>query len=118
MVDVVSSDRHTVKPWFQGRLTFAPVVRDLKDVGFPLVGGRMDIVGAQQVAALVYRRDKHVINLFMWPVTQADQLPRVEPSTGGYHVVQWTSNGMSYWAVSDLETRELEKFAYEFSHTE
>ena len=118
LVDVVSTDRHTVKPWFQGRLTFAPVVRDLKEQGFPLVGGRMDVVGTREVAALIYRRDKHVINLFMWPASDGDAVPRLEPSSGGYHVVRWTSGGMTYWAVSDVESRELDKFAYEFSHTE
>jgi len=118
LMDVVSTDRHTVKPWFQGRLTFAPVVRDLKEQGFPLVGGRMDVVNTQEVAALVYRRDKHVINLFMWPVSEGDQVPRLEPSSGGYHVVRWTAGGMAYWAVSDVESRQLEKFAYEFSHSE
>lgn len=109
-VDVPSSDHHTVKPWFQGKIGFSPPVPDLSQDGFVLVGGRLDVIRRQPVAAIVYRRREHVISLYVWPATERDS--DVEShSVGGYHLLNWTKNGMSYWAVSDVSTADLQAFA-------
>jgi anti-sigma factor RsiW len=111
VVDVPSSDEHTVKPWFNGKLDFAPPVVDLTSDGFPLVGGRLDYAGQRTVAALVYRHRQHIINLFLWPADGggADGAPSAE-SLQGYHVLHWSSGGMVYWAVSDLNPADLRAF--------
>jgi anti-sigma factor RsiW len=111
VVDVPSSDEHTVKPWFNGKLDFAPPVVDLTSDGFPLVGGRLDYAGQRTVAALVYRHRQHIINLFLWPADGggADGTPSAE-SLQGYHVLHWSSGGMVYWAVSDLNPADLRAF--------
>jgi anti-sigma factor RsiW len=108
LIDVESSDRHTVKPWFAGKLDFAPDVRDLEASGFTLAGGRLDYLHGRSVAAVVYRRRQHVINLFLWPAHDPDRPPRSE-SRDGFHVVSWIRGGMNYWAVSDLNGQELEE---------
>jgi anti-sigma factor RsiW len=112
LLDVESSDRHRVKPWFQGKLDFSPTVRDLGDEGYELLGGRLDYVGGRPVAALVYRRRRHIINLLTWPATAADREtePRLE-SRQGYQVAHWQRQGMHGWAVSDLNAGELTEFA-------
>lgn len=108
--DVRSTDQHTVKPWFLGKLDFAPPVVDPAAAGFPLVGGRLDYVGGRPAAALVYERRKHIINVFVVPAeTKADAAPAVE-SLRGFHVHHWIRNGMSFWAVSDLNDAELTEF--------
>jgi anti-sigma factor RsiW len=110
-VDVPSSDRHTVKPWFQGRLDFPPEAPDLEAEGFRLVGGRLDYLDNRTVAALVYQRRKHLINLFTWPAADpAAQTPR-SATRQNQHVVRWAQGGMNYWAVSDLNPEELWQFA-------
>lgn len=110
LVDVASTDRHTVKPWFQGRTDFAPPVIDLAEHGFALVGGRLDVLDGRTVAALVYRRRQHVINLFVWPTD--DRAGEVkESSLRGYQMVRWTDSGLRFWAVSDLNAGELAEFA-------
>lgn len=109
--DVVSTDRHTVKPWFDGRLDFAPPVKDLKDVGFPLKGGRLDYVEGRPVAALVYQRDKHIIDLYIWPGEQGERSAPRLAEYHGYNIVHWTWNGMTFWAVSDVEPAQLHDFA-------
>ncbi len=111
LVDVASSDQHTVKPWFDGKLDFSPDVQDLSSAGFPLVGGRLDYIDNRPVAALVYKRRLHIINLFIWPSTEA--LAAAQSQTlQGYHIVEWTRSGMSYWAISDLSLDELEQFVH------
>jgi anti-sigma factor RsiW len=108
--DVVSTDQHTVKPWFDGRIDFAPPVQDFVAQGFPLAGGRLDYLDGRQVAALVYRRDKHVINLFVWPSSGPPLTPG-DGATQGYNIVHWREGGMNFWAVSDVERSQLNQFA-------
>ncbi len=115
LADVVSTDRHTVKPWFDGKLDYAPEVVDLAAEGFPLAGGRLDYLADRPVAALVYRAGRHPINLFTWPVAGDRAAPPAPPAEAaarrGYHVVHWTQRGMTYWAVSDLAAGRLREFA-------
>jgi anti-sigma factor RsiW len=108
--DVVSSDRHTVKPWFTGKLDFSPPVYDFTEQGYPLLGGRLDYLQHQTAAALSYGRAKHVINLFIVPTTGAEK-PREDVSLRGYNIVAWQHNHMRFIAVSDLEKGELEAFS-------
>ena len=109
LTDVQSSDRHTVKPWFAGKVPFAPSVPELAAQGFPLVGGRVEYVGGHTAAALVYGRRLHTINLFIWPAT-----PGEIESTGaayhGYGLAHWIAGGSSFWAVSDVATADLAAF--------
>jgi len=106
--DVVSTDQHTVKPWFDGRLDFAPPVKDLAAKSFPLLGGRLDYLDGRPVAALAYGRDKHIIDLFIWP--DSENLTPSSAARNGYNVVHWSSGGMNFWAVSDLEPGQLRDF--------
>lgn len=111
LVDVPSSDQHTVKPWFDGKIDFAPDVRDLSGDGFPLVGGRLDYLGGKTVVALVYHRNKHPINVFIMPATANRDTPPTVVTRRGYNVLSWTHHDMKYWAVSDLNEAELRRFA-------
>jgi anti-sigma factor RsiW len=108
--DVASEDRHTVKPWFDGRIDFAPPVKDLVADRFPLEGGRLDYLAGRPVAAMVYRRDRHVIDLFIWPAGSGRPSPAFA-QVQGYNVVHWTADGMTLWAVSDIEPGQLREFA-------
>jgi anti-sigma factor RsiW len=110
LIDVASSDRHTVKPWFQGKLDFAPQVPDLTAQGFVLVGGRLDVIDSRKAAALVYKRREHVINLWISQGVAARNEPE-ESSVDGFHIVRWSKDGMTYRAVSDLDMGELSTFA-------
>lgn len=116
LAEVVSSERHTVKPWLSTKLDFSPPVRDLTDAGFPLVGARLDYVDRRPVAALVYTRRKHVINLFIWPDT-GDRPRRASSasSANGYNLLQWNAGDMTFWAISDLNAAELGQFAERFA---
>jgi anti-sigma factor RsiW len=110
LTDVSSSDKHTVKPWFNGKLDFSPPVKDLSDHGFSLVGGRLDYVGNSSVAALVYGHRQHFINLFIWPSARHSDVGKKMVARHGYNVIHWTKSGMTYWAVSDLNSSELQEF--------
>ena len=111
LLDVESTDQHTVKPWFDGKLDFAPPVVDPKDQGFPLVGGRLDYIDRRNVAALVYQRQKHLINVFVWPEESNEEKPPEAQTMQGYNLVSWTHNGMNFCAASDLNLTELRQFA-------
>ena len=112
-VDVASSDRHTVKPWFNGRIPSSPRVVDLAKEDFQLIGGRVDVLGQTPVSTLVYRRAKHLISLTAVPAKNYFEF-RSPRNVNGYNVVKWVENGVSYWAISDLEARQLEDFAQLF----
>ena len=111
LFDVQSTDLHTVKPWFLGKLDYSPPVVDLVSIGFPLVGGRLDYVGGQPVAALVYQRHKHTINVFVSPEGGDRSSHDLALTVRGFNVRHWIHNGMSFWAVSDLNSGELGEFA-------
>lgn len=110
LFDVESSDQHTVKPWFQGKTDFSPPVPDLTNDGFILVGGRLDVIHQQPVAAIVYKRRQHVINLYVSASLDMDAKPSLQ-ELGGYHLLHWDQQRMSYWAVSDVASADLRDFA-------
>jgi anti-sigma factor RsiW len=110
LMDVASTDRHTVKPWFAGRVDFSPTVVDLAGDGFPLVGGRLDYIDRHPAAALVYKRRDHVINVFVWPETTGSPSHVTRSDVRGYHVISWTRGGVAVWIVSDLALSELTDF--------
>jgi anti-sigma factor RsiW len=112
-IDVASSDRHTVKPWFNGRIPAAPRVADLSSDGFTLVGGRIDVIGRTPVPTLVYRIRQHLISLSAIPAGDRAAATAAR-AIAGYNTVSWTDGGVAYWAVSDLGTADLEAFAKAF----
>lgn len=110
LLDVVSTDQHTVRPWFNGKLDFSPHVKDFAGEGFPLEGGRLDYFAGHPAAALVYRRDKHIVNVFIWPASDAAPVP--PSSIEGFNVITWKRDGLNYSAVSDLQEAELSHLAH------
>jgi anti-sigma factor RsiW len=114
LTDVASSDQHTVKPWLDVKLDFAAPVVDLLGDGFPLIGGRLDYLDNHSVAALVYQRRKHFINLFIWPTTPADSKEQKMVEREGYHLVHWADGDFTYWAVSDVSVGDLQTFQRSF----
>jgi len=115
--DVFSTDQHTVKPWFDGKVDFAPPVKDLAPKGFPLQGGRLDYVDGRPVAALIYQRDKHIIDLFAWPA-ESDPKPTPElTERNGYNVLHWVEKNTELWAVSDVAADQLRKFMLDWQRT-
>ena len=110
LTDVLNSDQHTVKPWFTGKLDFGPEVRDLSSDNFDLLGGRLEYIDGHGAAAIVYLRDKHVINVFMWPSSGSDQEPQLM-ARQGFNLIEWKQAGMYYCAVSDLNQQELSELS-------
>ena len=111
LMDVVSTDQHTVKPWFDGKLDFAPPVRDLAQEGYPLGGGRLDYLDNRTAAVLVYHRALHPINLYIWPASDGGERPFQTETVHGYNVVSWKKGSFEFRAVSDLNLNELGDFA-------
>jgi anti-sigma factor RsiW len=118
LTDVATSDQHTVKPWFNGKIDFAPPVVDLAREGFPLAGGRVDYIGGRVVAALVYKRQSHVINLFVWPAPSdaTAATVRTAASRDGYNIENWRAGGLNFWAVSDGNADDLARFRETFAN--
>ena len=114
LTDVASSDQHTVKPWLDTKLDFAPVVADLSSDGFPLVGGRLDYLDNRPVAALVYQRRKHFINLFVWPAESGSTGADKRITRQGYQLLHWVDSDFNYWAVSDVSDNDLQVFKQAF----
>lgn len=108
-VQVASSDQHTVRPWFAGRLDFSPTVKDFKAEGFALIGGRLDYVNDRRVGVVVYKQNLHIVNVFVWPATDPADKPPHLSTRNGYNLLSWSSAGVSYRAVSDLNAVELGK---------
>lgn len=110
LTDVPSSDQHTVKPWFNGKLDFSPEVRDFSSEGYTLIGGRLDYVDGKPAAALVYQRRKHFINLFIWRSASEVDIPEKLLTQQGYNLARWTRSGITYWAISDINMLDLQDF--------
>jgi anti-sigma factor RsiW len=114
LTDVLSTDQHTVKPWFNGKLDVAPPVVDLTAQGFTLIGGRLDYVDARPIGAIVYRRRSHVINLFVAQTASTDRHAAKIEALQGFNIRRWSERGLNYWAVSDLAADELADFGEKF----
>src|SRR5438874_3670890 len=110
LTDVASSDQHTVKPWLDAKLDFAPPVVDLSEKGFPLIGGRLDYLDNRPVAALIYQRRQHFLNLFVWPLGPGRAGSTKAMTRQGYQLLHWVDSDLNYWAVSDINEKELQQF--------
>lgn len=111
LTDVLSSDQHTVKPWFDGKVDFAPPVKDFASQDFRLYGGRLEYLNNRTVVTLIYQRRLHYINLYIWQAEKASTAAEVSTRRQGYNLIHWTNSGMNYWAISDLNEVELHDFA-------
>jgi anti-sigma factor RsiW len=111
LLDVPSTDQHTVKPWFDGKLKFSPPVQDFAERGFRLIGGRLDYLDGREVAAVVYQRNKHIINLFIWPSEAGQSAAAKSFAKDGFNVLHWDRDGFEFWAVSDVSAPDLKAFA-------
>jgi anti-sigma factor RsiW len=116
LIDVASADTHTVKPWFRGKLDFSPLVPNFAQQGYELAGGRLDYLDDRPAAGLVYRRGKHVINLFTWPAADERDTAVHRQSRQGFNIRNWQQSGMNYWAVSDVSDDQLDEFVQLFSN--
>ena len=114
LIDVVSTDQHTVKPWFNGKLDVSPPVIDLTAQGFTLIGGRLDYLDARAIGAVVYKRRQHVINLFVAQTASTERKPAKMETMQGFSVLRWSEQGMNFWAVSDIGADELTEFGAKF----
>jgi anti-sigma factor RsiW len=114
LIDVVSSDQHTVKPWFNGKLDVSPPVIDLTAQGFTLIGGRLDYVNERAIGAVVYKRRAHVINLFVAQTSNAERRSATIDTVQGFNIRRWRDHGLNYWAVSDIGADELAEFGDKF----
>ena len=114
LTDVTTSDEHTVKPWFNGKLDASPPVVDLTPEGFPLIGGRLDYIHNRVVGALIFKHDQHVINLFVWPVADLTDSGPTSTTREGFNLLHWTCSGMSFWAVSDVNPAALRRFEADY----
>lgn len=114
LTDVISTDQHTVKPWFNGKLDVAPPVVDLTAQGFTLIGGRLDYIDARAIGAIVYRRRAHVINLFVAQTASTEHKAAKTETIQGFNIIGWSDRGLNYWAVSDLAADELAEFEEKF----
>src|SRR5690348_12055322 len=114
LTDVISTDQHTVKPWFNGRLDVSPPVVDLTSKGFTLVGGRLDYIDARAIGAVVYRRRQHVINLFVSQTTNMERRAAKTETIQGFNIRRWSDRGLNYWAISDIGADELNEFGEKF----
>jgi anti-sigma factor RsiW len=111
LLDVPSTDQHTVKPWFDGKIKFSPPVQDFADRGFRLIGGRLDYLDGREVAALIYQRNKHIINVYVWPSESGSNAAGQSFAKDGYNVLHWARDGFEFWAVSDVNAADLRTFA-------
>jgi anti-sigma factor RsiW len=114
LTDVISTDQHTVKPWFNGRLDVSPPVIDLTSQGFTLIGGRLDYIDARAIGAIVYRRRQHIINLFVAQTASTESRPAKTETIQGFNIRRWSDRGLNYWAVSDIGADELAEFSEKF----